>query len=88
MRNKQAVKLRIPYPFMPPPAPKVTSWDDYFTWSAACYRARDNFGRIWRNHGVTLPEVSAEWDPSIAKPPSSSGPKPKVNLKTMAIPDD
>ena len=88
MRKKRAVKRRIPYPFVPPPAYKVTSWDDYFAWCAARYRARDNFGRIWRNRGVTLPEVSTEWDPPIPKPPSSSGPRPKVNLKTVAIPAD
>jgi hypothetical protein len=88
VRKKRAVKRRIPYPFVPPPASKVTSWDDYFAWSAARYRARDNFGRIWRNRGVVLPEVSPEWDPPIPRPPSSCGPKPKVNLKTVAIPVD
>ena len=65
MRKKRAVKRRIPYPLVPPLASMVTTWSDYFIWSAARYRARDNFGRIWRNHGISLPESSAEWDPPI-----------------------
>ena len=77
MRKKRAVKRRIPYPSMPPPASKVTTWSDYFIWCAACYRARDNFGRIWRNRGITLLEVSAEWDPPIPKPPRRVGLGPR-----------
>ena len=73
---------------MPPPDSKVTSWSDYFIWCAAHYRARDNFGRIWRNRGITLPDASVEWNPPIPKPPPSSGPRPKISLKTVKIPAD
>ena len=73
---------------MPPPTPKATTWGDYFIWSAVRYWVRDNFGRIWRNRGITLPEVSAQWDPPIPKLPLLSGPRPKVSLKTVTIPAD
>ena len=88
MWKKRAAKRRIPYPFVPPPASKVNTWDEYFIWSAARYRARDNYGRLWRNHRVSLPETCAEWDPPIPLPPPGAGPKPKVGLKNADIPPD
>jgi hypothetical protein len=85
-KKRRAVRRKLPYPFVPPPAARVRNWGEYHIWCAARYRARDNFGRTWRKYGVSLPDASPEWDPPIPFPPAGRGPRPKVSLKTIQIP--
>ena len=57
---------KFPYPFVPPT--QVPTWQEYSIWSAIRFRARDNYSRMWRRFGVTLPARSLEWDPPIPEP--------------------
>ena len=83
------VAPRFPYPFVPPPPQEIQSWDDYFVWSAAKYRARDNFARVWRKWGISLPPLDEKrWDMPIPYPSWLRGrPNKLPNFKRYPIPD-
>ena len=78
---------KFPYPFVPPA--QVPSWADYSVWEAARFRARDNYSRMWRRFGATLPAKCPEWDPPIPEP-LNDGPRP-ANLprgRRVQIPEE
>ena len=86
-KQAQSSGRRIPYPLVAPLPGEVATWDDYYIWLAARYKARDNYARRWRKFGVRLPPLSDEWDAPIPEP-LDDGPAPAQPpvIKRLKIP--
>jgi hypothetical protein len=80
-------KESIPYPMLAPGPEEIPDWTAFNLWAAIRYRGRDNLRRAWRKQGLVLPPRSDEWDPPIPEPQTSE-PRPRVNIKSLKIPED